>query len=179
MKRFLTVLFVLGFLFISAAGILEADSIPRIGGNWNLNGTAYVAGERGTLRGSAVATSYIDSDGYEVVTKLVRQADVFDSSGRYFESFRVVFAEAFKIASNSFTIINNEGDTSEVIIESSTRITEKIKGYSQGYYVEMNLVYTRGESESSGSGGCTAGVSSPFALLLVLPLAFLAFKKCR
>lgn len=178
MKRFLTVLFVLGFLFIAAAGSLDANPIPRIGGNWNLNGTGSVAGERGTLRGSAVATSYIDSDGYEVVTKLVRQADIFDSSGRYVDSFRAVYAEPFKITSNSFTINNDDGDTSEVFIESSTRITEKIKGYSQGYYVEMNLVYTRGESESSG-GGCSAGRSSPFALLLVLPLAFLAFKKCR
>lgn len=179
MKRFLTVLFVLGFLFIAAAGSLDANSIPKIGGNWNFKGVGKVNYEEFGLRGTASITTYVDSDGYEVITRIEQRGEVFDDFGRIVAPINNVFTQVFKITSKSFTVPIT-GGTAKFDIESSTRIIEVDK-YSLGSYnAERILIWTRGESESSGGGGgCQAGASSPFALLLVLPLAFLAFKKCR
>lgn len=72
---------------VSTQGDAEAAStIPRIGGNWNSTGAGTIGGERFTTRGTASVVSFIDSDGYEVITDISQEYQIFDSQGRYIET---------------------------------------------------------------------------------------------
>lgn len=164
---------------VSTQGDAEAAStIPRIGGNWNSTGAGTIGGERFTTRGTASVVSFIDSDGYEVITDISQEYQIFDSQGRYIETYRESGEVYFKITSRSFYL--NEGGLRDTFtIDSDTRVTRRRTGYSGGYAVDITWIYTRGSSGggSSSGGGCSAGNASPFAVLLTLPFFFLYRRK--
>jgi Synergist-CTERM protein sorting domain-containing protein len=164
---------------VSTQGDAEAAStIPRIGGNWNSTGAGTIGGERFTTRGTASVVSYIDSDGYEVITHMSEVHQIYDAQGSYVGTERPSWEVILKITSRSF-YTEEDGIRDAFSIESDSRVTRRRTGLIQGYPIDATWVYTRGSSGggSSSGGGCSAGNASPFAVLLTLPLFFLYRRK--
>ena len=144
------------------------STIPRIGGTWNMVITAVPHnGVLHTIRGTTTFNTYIAPDGYEVLTSMHVVAGLYDPQGRLVdtgdESYNISNG---KITTTRFSI--TYANTSIYTIHSSTLITRTTPSTSaQG-------TYTRGGGESSGGGGCSTGAITPFAILLISPLCYLA-----
>ena len=166
-----------GIQQINAQGDPEAfNTIPRVGGNWEATGAGTINGQRLTARGSISIVSYIDTDGYEVVTQLSQVYDVYDSYGRYIDRYSENVALNLKINLRCFTI-QDQSVRDTYSIESETYVTRRRTGNIDGNTIDFTWYYSRGGSNgSSGGGGCSTGAIMPLMALLALPLFILYLK---
>ena len=157
--------------------IRPSNAIPRVGGSWQSTGAGTINGQRITAIGTGSIASFVDNDGYEVITQLTQEYQAYDANGRYIDTYRESSTMRLKITSRNF-YVEDGGIRHTYSIESDTRVTQRITGRSGGNTVDFMWDYTRGGSSgSSGGGGCSTGVTTPFAALLILPLSFLFFRK--
>ena len=128
------ILLILSFVFLGTlVGIGAADTkaeIPPIGGTWDLLGTGTVDECQVKDTGTCTLISHIDSDGYEVVTRVFYEGEIREASGD------IVYKSAYSFDPNSgkgVRIDSNpvqftELDQNDILlnIESSTKATAKV-----------------------------------------------------
>lgn len=151
-------------------GVEIANTIPRVGGNWKSAGSGTIYETFFTAQGTSSMSTYIDDDGFEVITNFYDEAKNFDVNGVYLDTLSEDVPMYYKITSAHFYIPNGSA-TDEYWIESRSKVVRKTTGNFEGKPVNFRWDYTRVESNDS-SGGCSGMVGSPFGLLLVLPLLF-------
>lgn len=176
------VLAMLAILFASLPVIERASaSIPRVGGTWNVRGEGVWGDIAVTDDGTSTITSYIDTDGYEVIIEYFYSGVIRDGAGNVllrdqFRLDRVDLGGGIKVKNREAVI----GDFRITII-SETRIDAHRTGRVEGRPVDADYVLTReippAPGSEGGSGGCSTGNLSWPSALLLLPLLMFNKKK--
>ena len=162
------------------------NGIPSLGGSWNVRGE----GTWGDLyvydSGTITIGSYVDTDGYEVVTDFAYSGAIRDGAGNVLlnDNYSLTRADlngGLKVTSKTFWIrIFGSGQDSrfDFTLFDDENASARRSGRVLGKSVNANYVFGRAASSASGSGGggCTVG-ASPFVILLAAPLLFSLIRK--
>ena len=146
MKRSLCLLVLTLLILAAAAGSGTAAGIPRIGGTWNLEGTANFGKGFLTDKGTCSLISHIDSNGYEVVTKAFYEGSYWSASDKIYEktAFSFDLKPEVRIDSKIVTFKAPNGGDFTLFIEQETKcsVEGKITFYEEGVSTEADVEYT-------------------------------------
>ena len=176
---------VLALLVTICASIFVVEpasaAVPRIGGTWTVRGEGTWGDIAVTDEGTSTITSYIDTDGYEVITEYSYSGVIRDGAENVLLRDQFILDRAdlgggIKVRNREAVI----GDFRITII-SETRIDAHRTGRVEGQQVDADYALTREVAPTpetaGGSGGCSAGVLSWSSVLLLLPVVMLGKKK--
>lgn len=172
MKRLFCVMsFLLSFIALAFAG----NGIPNVQGAWSVNGEGTWGDIRVFDRGTQTITSYIDSDGYEVITQYSYAGTITDASGAVllndnYTLTRENLGGGIKITSRNI-ILTSSTIRYNITIQDDNLMTAKRTGTTSGRVVDADYTFNRTSSGGgSGGGGCAVSTLSPMFLLLLAPL---------
>jgi len=171
----------LALALVLVNGDHASASIPRIGGTWTIRGEGTWGDIAVTDDGVSIITTYIDTDGYEVIIEYSYSGVIRDGAGNVLlrDSYtlnRQDLGGGIKVTSREAVIADYR-----ITIISETRINARRTGRVEGRPVDADYVLTRDTPPDPGAGssggGCSVGHLPLSSIVLLLPLMMLLGKR--
>jgi len=146
-------LFFLAFILFSCGMISGSEAltsqstIPLIHGTWNLSGSGYWGSTPVSDNGTVTLVSYINSAGYEVITKFFYEGVIRDGSGtlitRDSYTLDVELGPGIVVDSINNIIIGLDDNQYNITLQSEVLASAHRTGYMDGRWVEGDYTLTR------------------------------------